>query len=135
MLWAMDLNFLADLFSMKTVSISGGEKTSLTEQRDKWGDNKQMFEEFGVEPTSLELASVELPFQRPRAQHARFLWLAGKDRSPLPPKTELTWWSIIERRAYACAFIQDGSTYENPDHNITTAALWPNTEPLANAFG
>lgn len=134
MLWAIDLNFLADLFSLKTTSIPGGEKMSMTEQRDKWGDNKQMFEEYGVLPTRLELASVELPFRRPQAQHARFLSLAGEDGAPLPLKTELTWWSIIERWAYACAFIQDGHTYENPEHNITAAALWPDTEPLASAL-
>jgi len=66
--------------------------------------------------------------------YARFLALTGEDESSLPPKTEFTWWSIIERRAYACAFIQDGHTYENPNHNITAAALWPDTEPLASAL-
>jgi hypothetical protein len=131
MLWAIDLNHLADLFSVKTVTIVGGEKTIMTPQPDKWGVNKQMFEEFGVEPTRLELASVELPFLRPQAQHARFFSLAGEEGSTLPPKSDLTWWSIIERTSYACAFIHDGSTYENPDHNITAAALWPENETLA----
>lgn len=131
MLWAIDLNFLADLFSLKTVSVPGGEKTILTEQRDSWGVNKQMFEDYGVLPTRLELASVELPFKRPQAQHARFLLLAGDDDSILPAKTELTWWSIIERWSYACAFIQDGRTFENPNQNITAASLWPEDEPLA----
>jgi hypothetical protein len=134
MLWAIDLNFLLNIFLLKTASIPGGEKTSMTELRNKWGVNKQMFEEYGVQPTRLELASVELPFKRPQAQHARFLALDGENKSPLSLKTELTWWSIIERRAYACAFIQDGHTYENPDHNITAAALWPGTEPLASAL-
>ena len=53
----------------------------------------------------LELTSVELPFQRPQAQHARFFLLAEENGAPLPAKTEFTWWSIIERRAYGCAFI------------------------------
>jgi hypothetical protein len=133
-LWAIDVNFLADLFSIKTTSIPGGEKMTLTERRDEWGDNKAMFEKFGALPTRLEFDSVQLPFQRPQAQHARFVSLAGEDGGPLPPKTELTWWSIIERRGYPCAFIQDGCTYENPDHNVTGAALWPENEPLANAL-
>jgi hypothetical protein len=52
----------------------------------------------------------------------------------LPAKTELTWWSIIERRAYGCAFIQDGRVYENPNHNITVDSLLPATEPLVKAL-
>lgn len=133
MLWAIDLNCLADLFSLKTTTILGGagEKTVMTEQRNKWGDNRQMFEEYGVLPTRLDFTTVQLPFRRPQAQHARFILLAGEDERPLPPKTELTWWSIIERRAYSCAFIQDGRSYENADHNITSAALWPKDESLA----
>lgn len=134
MLWAIDLNFLADLFLLKTTSIPGGEKMTMTEQRDTWGDNKQMFETYGVLPTCLEVASVQLPFQRPQAQHARFLSLAGEKGGALPPKTEFTWWSIIERRAYACGFIHDGRSYQNSDHNITASALWPDSEPLAIAL-
>ena len=134
LLWAIDLNLLDDLFSLEIASILGGLKTTMTEQRDKWGDNKAMFEEFGVLPTRLEIASVELPFARPQAQQARFFSLAAEDGRNLPLKTELTWWSIIERRAYACAFIHDGHTYENPRHNITTAALLPKDEPLSIAL-
>jgi hypothetical protein len=134
MLWAIDLNFFQDFFELKTTSIPGGKKTNMTEQRDKWGVNKRLFEEYGVLPTPLELTSVELPFQRPQAQHARFLSIAKDNGAPLPAKTEFTWWSIIERRAYGCAFIQDGRTYENPNHNITAASLWPVNEPLVNAL-
>ena len=39
----------------------------------------------------LELTSVELPFQRPQAQHARFFLLAEENGAPLPAKTEFTW--------------------------------------------
>ena len=125
MLWAIDLSFFQDLFLSKTTSIPGGEKINMTQQRDTWGVNKRLFEDYGVLPTRLELALVELPFPRPQAQHARFFSLAEESGASLPAKTEFTWWSIIERRAYGCAFIQDGRTYENPDHNITAASLWP----------
>ena len=101
----------------------------MTQQRDTWGVNKQLFEGYGVLPTRLELAMVELPFPRPQAQYARFFSLAKESGASLPAKTELTWWSIIERHAYGCAFIQDGRTYENPDHNITAASLWPVDDP------
>jgi len=134
MLWAIDLNFLADLFSLKITSIPGGELIRMTEQREKWGDNREMFEEYGVLPTQLEINSVNLDFHRPLAQHAQFVSLAGDGGAVLPPKTELTWWSIIERRAAVCAFIQDGTVYENADKNITAAALWPDDDPLANAL-
>ena len=134
MLWAIDLNFFQDLFSLKTTSIPGGKKTNMTEQQDKWGANKRLFEEYGILPTRLELTSVELPFQRPQAQHARFFSLAEENGEPLPPKTEFTWWSIIERRAYGWAFIQDGRTYENPNHNITADSLCPVNEPLMKAL-
>ena len=125
MLWAIDLSFFQDLFLSKTTSIPGGEKINMTQQRDTWGVNKRLFEDYGVLPTRLELALVELPFPRPQAQHARFFSLAEESGASLPAKTEFTWWSIIERHAYGCAFIQDGRTYENPSHNITAASLWP----------
>jgi hypothetical protein len=134
MLWAIDLSFFQDLFLLKTSSIPGGEKANMTERRDEWGVNERLFEDYGVLPTRLELTSVELPFQRPQAQHARFISLAEENGAPLPAKTEFTWWSIIERRAYGCAFIQDGRTYENPSHNITPASLWPVNEPLVKAL-
>jgi hypothetical protein len=133
-LWAIDLSFFQDLFSLKRTSIPGGEKINITQQRDTWGVNKRLFEEYGVLPTRLELALVELPFPRPQAQHARFFSLADENGAPLPPKTELTWWSIIERRAYGCAFIQDGRVYDNPSRNITADSLWPATEPLVKAL-
>jgi hypothetical protein len=134
MLWAIDLNFVVQLFTLKTSSIPGGEKMLMTEQRDRWGDNKKMFEDYGIVPARLEITSVELPFHRPRAQHARFFSITGDHGSDLPLKTELAWWSIIERQAYMCAFIQDGRPYENEAHNITAAALLPEKEPLAIAL-
>jgi hypothetical protein len=134
MIWAIDLSLFQDLFSLKKISIHGGEQINMTQQRDTWGVNKRLFEEYGVLPTRLELALVELPFPRPQAQHARFFSLAGENGAPLPPKTELTWWSIIERRAYGCAFIQDGRIYENSNHNITADSLLPPSEPLVNAL-
>lgn len=134
MLWAIDLNFVVELFSLKTSSVPGGERTVLTEERDRWGDNKKMFEDFGIYPACLEIASVELPFRRPQAQHARFFSITDEHGLALPLKTELTWWSIIERQAYMCAFIQDGRPYENEAHNITAAALLPENEPLAVAL-
>lgn len=133
-LWAIDVNFFAELFSLKTKTIPGGERTTLTEERDSWGDNKKMFDDFGVLPTRLQFDSVQLPFQRPQAQHARFFSLAGENGQALPGKTEFTWWSIIERRSCACAFVHDGRTYENADYNITASALWPEHEPLATAL-
>src|SRR6266852_1366279 len=135
MLWAIDLNFVGELFVLKTSTVPGGEKTLLTEERGRWGDNKQMFEDYGILPSRLEIASVELPFDRPRAQHARFFSITGEQGSALPLKTELTWWSIIERQAYMCAFIQDGRQYENESHNITASALLPEHEPLAVTLG
>jgi len=135
MLWANDLNFVGELFVLKTSTVPGGEKTLLTEERGRWGDNKQMFEDYGILPSRLEIASVELPFDRPRAQHARFFSITGEQGSALPLKTELTWWSIIERQAYMCAFIQDGRQYENESHNITASALLPEHEPLAVTLG
>jgi hypothetical protein len=134
MLWAIDLNFLAGLFSFEITSIPDGVRIRLREARDNWGDNKQMFQEQGILPACLELTSIALPFRRPLAQHARFFSLTGEDGAPLPLLTEMTWWSIIERRAYTCAFIQDGHTYENPSHNITQAALLPNDEEVAIAL-
>ena len=134
-LWAIDLNVLEGLFSFEIVSVSNGLKIRLREERDKWGDNKRIFEEFGIQPTSLELTSLALPFRRPVAQSARFLSLRVEEGAPFPPlMTELTWWSIIERGAYGCAFIHDGHTYENQRHNITRAALLPNDELLAIAL-
>jgi len=80
----------------------------------------------------LQLALVELPFPRPQAQHARFFSLAEENGAPLPPKTELTWWSIIERRAYGCAFIQDGPHLRKPKpqyHNwFSLADQWTTSE-------
>jgi len=134
MLWAIDLNFLTDLFSLLVTGIEGGLKISLHEKRDKWGDNKKMFEDYGILQTQLEFSSVELPFKRPQAQKARFLSLSGEDGLPLPAFTELAWWSIIERRSYACAFLHDGKTYENPDHNITTEVLLPEDKELSLAL-
>lgn len=135
MLWAIDLNFLDKLFSFEIATVPNGLRITAREERDKWGVNKQMFEESRIEPTRLEFTFVALPFPRPLAQYARFLSLGGEDRSSLPPLlTELTWWSIIERGACACAFIQDGHTYENPSHNITRAALLPDDEKLAIAL-
>jgi hypothetical protein len=57
-------------------------------------------------PACLDLTTVELPFQPPQAQHARSLSLAKENGAPSPTKTEFTW-SVIERRAYGCAFIQN----------------------------
>ncbi len=135
MLWALDLNFLGDLFEMQISSAPGGEKIVLKEMRNQWGDNKKMFEEQGILPARLEMVSVALPFRRPQAQHGRFLSLLDEADVPLPAKTEFTWWSILERRSYACAFLQDGSTYENTARNITASALLPSDEPLAAALG
>jgi hypothetical protein len=123
MLWAFDINALTSLFSLKISSVPGGLKTTLNEKSESWGVNKKFLSDFGVIPTQLEFCSVQLPFKRPQAQKARFLSLSGQEGATLPPLTELTWWSIIERRAYAAAFIQDGKTYEHPDHNITSDAL------------
>lgn len=133
---AIDLNFLAGLFSFEIASVPNGLKIKSREQRDTWGVNKQMFEKQGILPACLELTLVALPFQRPLAQHARFISLSGEDGARLPLLTELTWWSIIERYALglSCAFIHDGHTYEDPSHNITQAALLPNDEKLAIAL-
>lgn len=134
MLWAIDLNFLSDLFSFEVTSIPGGVRIRLRETRETWGDNKKMFEDQGILPACLELSSVALPFRRPLAQYARFFSLTDEDGAPLPLQTEMTWWSIIERRAYTCAFIHDGHTYENQSHNITQTVLLPDNEELAIAL-
>ena len=134
MLWAIDLNFLTGLFTVKTESTPGGEKVVLNAAPERWGDNKKMFEDQGVPPTRMEIMDVGLPFRRPQAQHGRFVALLGQDGAPLPAKTELIWWSIIERRAYVTAFIQDGKCYENFARNITADALLPNDEPLVRAL-
>jgi hypothetical protein len=131
MLWGIDLNFFTDIFSIEVGSVPGGIAMRLKETREGWGANKKMFEDYGVAPTAMELRSVELPFRRPQAQRARFLSLSGEGGSQLPTLSELTWWSIIERRAYMCAFLHDGSKYENPGHNISAATLLPSDEPLA----
>lgn len=134
MLWCLDLNLFTDVFSFEVSSEPGGLKIRMVEKRSDWGDNKRFFEEHGVLPVRPEIFAVELPFRRPQAQKARFIELTGENGSPLPPFTELTWWSIIERRAYTCAFIQDGNTYEKPSHNLTRAALLPTDEELAIAL-
>lgn len=134
-LWAIDLNFLDRLFSFEIINVTNGLKITAHEDRDKWGDNKQIFEESGIQPTCLELTFVALPFRRPLAQYARFFSLRVEEEAPLSSLlTELTWWSIIERGACACAFIQDGNIYENPSHDITRAALLPDDEELAIAL-
>jgi hypothetical protein len=135
MLWAIDLNFLGQLFDVRIATVHGGLKTVLTPDFNSWGDNKKFFEDYGVQPAALEIRSVALPFGRPQAQHARFLSITGPDGAPLPRKTEATWWSILERYAFAAsaAFLQDGNTYENAAHNITKAALLPDDEGLTNA--
>ncbi len=134
MIWAIDLNYLDDLFSFQIIDVPGGIKIIAREQRDKWGVNKGIFEDFGIEPVAPEITFVALPFRRPLAQHARFFSLCGEDGKPLPLLTELAWWSILERRSFCHAFIQDGVTYENPSHNITKAALLPDHETLAAAL-
>jgi hypothetical protein len=134
MLWAIDLNFLAGIFKFEIISIPDGIKIRMRETRDDWGDNKKMFEDQGILPACLEMTSVALPFGRPLAQHARFLSLTGENGEPLPLATEMTWWSIIERRAYMCAFIQDGKTYEQSSHNITEASLLPKDDELATTL-
>lgn len=135
-LWAIDLNLLDGLFSFEIASVPNGLKITAREDRDKWGVDKQMFKELGIQPTCLELTSVALPFRRPLAQSARFFSLSAEDGAPLPLLlTELTWWSIIERSAVvSCAFIHDGHPYENPSHNITRTALLPDDEKLAIAL-
>jgi hypothetical protein len=134
MLWGIDLSFFQDLFLLKMTSIPGGEKINMTEAQDTLGVNKRLLQKYGVLPTCLQLACIELPFPRPQAQGARFFSLAQENGAPLPAKTEFTWWSIIERRAYGWAFIQDGRIYENPNHNITADSLWPATEPLVEVL-
>jgi len=134
MIWAIDLGLFQDLFSLGRTGISGGGQLNMIQQRETWGVNKRLFEEYGVLAKGLELALVELPLSRPQAQHARFFSLAQEGGASLSPKTELTWWSIIERRAYGCAFIQDGRIYENPKHNITADCLSPANEQLVNAL-
>lgn len=134
MLWGVDLNFLAGLFEYEVSDVPGGSRIKAREQREAWGVNAQMFEEQGIDPVSPELTFVSLPFRRPIAQHARFFSLTGGDGTPLPLMTELTWWSIIERTAAGCAFIQDGEVYENPSHNITLEAVLPTNESLATAL-
>lgn len=136
LLWAIDLNFLGQLFDVRIGTVPGGLKTVLTPDFDSWGDNKKMFEEYGVMPASLEMRSVALPFGRPQAQHARFVSIAGSNDTQLSRKAEMTWWSIFERYAFAAsaAFVQDGRTYENPDHNITADALLPAHDALEQAI-
>jgi hypothetical protein len=134
MLWAIDLNFLGDIFNFEITSIPRGVTIKAIEEREAWGDNKKMFEEQGILPVCPEFVSVALPFRRPLAQHARFISMSGEGGATLPLLTELTWWSILERRACVCAFIQDGHTYENPAHNITRDALLPADEKLAIAL-
>ena len=134
MLWAIDLNFLGGIFSFEITDIPGGKKIRMQEMRDEWGDNKKMFEDQGIAATNLQLTSVGLPFRRPTAQQARFFSLTDENENPLDLLTEITWWSIIERRAYACAFIHDGRTYDNPRHSITQSNLLPENEELASVF-
>jgi FRG domain len=134
-LWAIDLNALSDLFSFEIIDIPHGTRLRAKEEREKWGANKEMFESQGILPISPELNFVSLPFRRPIAQHARFFRLTDKNEAPMPLLTELTWWSIIERRgAAACAFLQSGTTYENVKHNITRSSLLPETEEIASAL-
>jgi hypothetical protein len=134
MLWAIDLNIFSDLFSFEIVSVPAGLKIRLLEMREEWGDNKRMFEDQGILPTAFEVTSVGLPFRRPTAQSARFFALTGEDTVELSAQTELAWWSIVERRAYSCAFIQDGKVYTNTKQNITAEALLPTDEDLARAL-
>jgi FRG domain. len=131
MLCGIDLNTFIDLFDVTISSVPEGQKITFFEMREEWGDNKRMFEDHGILPTRMEIVYVQLPFRRPQAQHARFLSLLREDGPVLSTKTEVTWWSVIERRACLCAFIQDGRVYENSAHNITTEALLPSNEPLA----
>ena len=134
MLWGIDLNFLAGLFEYEISDVPGGSRIRAREQREAWGDNAKMFEDQGIEPVSPELTFVSLPFRRPIAQHARFFSLSAGDGAQLGLMTELTWWSIIERTAAGCAFIQDGQVYENASHNITLDSLLPTDEALATAL-
>jgi hypothetical protein len=134
MLWAIDLNFLAGLFSFDVTAVQNRLKIRAREDRKAWGDNRRMFEDQEILPVCPELTLETLPFRRPLAQHARFFSLTGEGEERLPLLTELTWWSIIERRAAGCAFIHDGHTYENPSHNITRANLLPDDEELAIAL-
>jgi hypothetical protein len=81
----------------------------------------------------LELTSVELPFQRPQAQHARFFLLAEENGAPLPAKTEFTWWfhraTCLRMRLHLRR-----PHLRNPNHNITVASLRPVNEPLGKAL-
>jgi len=92
MLWAIDLNFLAELFLFEIVSIPGGRKIRAREDRETWGVNKRMFEERGILPVCPEVTFAALPFQRPVAQDARFFSLRAEGGVQLPLLTELTWW-------------------------------------------
>lgn len=134
MLWAIDLNFLAELFSYQIVPVVNGLRIVAHEERELWGDNKKMFEDQGIMPVKPELTFSYLPFLRPINQYARFFSLTGENQQALPLRTELTWWSILERRAIGCAFLQDGKVYENSSRNITLDALLPNNEPLAKTL-
>ena len=134
MLWAIDLNFLAGIFRIRTKATPDAVRISLHEARESWGDNKKMFEDQGIVAARMEVIAATLPFHRPAAQYARFLSLSGEQDQRLPLKSELTWWSILERRAYPCAFIQDGTVYENPEHGITAAELLPEVDKALSVF-
>ncbi len=129
MLWAMDMNFLKQYFGMKVRSLPEGWIITLKDRRDEWGDNKKILDEFGLLPGQFNLHAVELKLPRPQAQKGRFISLETEDGKPLPPESEVLWWSMLERWLCPISFIQDGSCYTNEGKAITKENLLPKDDP------
>jgi hypothetical protein len=129
MLWAMDVNFLKQFFSMNVETLPEGWIITLNDRRDEWGDNKAILDEFGLLPGRFKIHAVELDLPRPRAQKGRFLSLEDEEGKPLPLVSEILWWSILERWLAPIGFIQDGSIYENKSRGITKDLLLPASDP------
>lgn len=134
-LWAIDLNLMATYLKFKIDKVGAVQKITLSDNREAWGVNKEILEDLNLPPIKFEIISVELPFKRPQAQKGKFLSILADDGSPLEARVEMTWWSLIERWSYMCAFIQDGTTYENPKNNILRQLLLPEDEPVLKALG
>lgn len=97
MLWAMDMNFLKQYFSMKVKIKPEGWIITMKDRRDEWGDNKKFLDEFGLLPGQFNIQAVELKMPRPQAQKGRFISLEAEDGKPLPLVSEILWWSVFER--------------------------------------
>jgi len=122
---AISLEFVAQLFQLDPIRVQGGWTVVGRPRLHEWGDNVKMLRDQKLEVTQLEITAVDLPFRRPQAQKALFLTLDGPAEGRIDTRSELLWWSMLERWSWSVGFIQNAECYRNESKEITAEHLLP----------